>query len=291
MGLRVLSPNSFKEALSFIEDNNGEMFPIAGGTDLMVDIKYGRVSPKVLVNLSNVKENRQIIKKDNRLEIGALVTHSQINSSPILTDQFKALKLAANVVGGPQIRNSGTIGGNIQSASPAADLSTVLLAMNSKICLESKLGTREVLLKDYFLGARKTIIKVNELISKIIIDLDESSISRFYKIGKRNSLAIAIVNLAASLQIDKDGRCKRASIALGSVAASPKRADNVEEFLIAREIDSSTIDQARNVLEKDISPISDIRADAKYRTLAAKNLLARALSEIKDERRSRGGIN
>lgn len=285
MGLRVLTPSSFKEALDLLKDNDGTMLPISGGTDLIVDMKYGRVSPKVLVDLSNVKEYRDITIKDNRLEIGALVTHSQIGSSPILTEQFNALKLAAKVVGGPQVRNSGTIGGNIQSGSPAADLPPTLLVMNSRLSLESIEGTREVSLEDYFLGSRKTILRPSELISKIVIDLDDSLNSTFYKIGKRNSLAISIVNLAATLEIDKEGKCKRAFIALGSVAAVPKRANNVEKYLINRELDSTTINEARKVLEMDISPISDIRADSEFRMLSAKNLLAKALIKIRDEGR------
>jgi len=291
MGLKVLTPSSFKEALDLIKDNDGTMLPISGGTDVIVDIKYGRINPKILVDLSKVKEYRDITIKDNRLEIGALVAHSQIGFSPILTDQFNALKLAAMVVGGPQIRNSGTIGGNIQSGSPAADLPPTLLVFNARLTLESIAGTREVSLEDYFLGARKTILRQNELISKIIIDLDDSLISTFYKIGKRNSLAISIVNLAATLEIDDEGKCRKAFIALGSVAAIPKKAYNVERYLINRELDTTTINEARKMLEMDISPISDIRADSEFRMLSAKNLLAKALITIDHEWRIRNVTN
>lgn len=287
MGIKVLTPSSYEEVLSIIKDSNGDMIPIAGGTDLIVDIKHGRVSPKTLVDLSNIKENREITIKDNILEIGSLVTHAQIASSPLLINKYKALKIGAKLVGGPQIRNAGTIGGNIETACPAADLPPVLLAMNSKLSLDSIDGSREVLLEDYFLGGkngigkRKTILRPSELIGKIIIDLDDSFNTVFLKVGRRNSLAISVVNLAASLELDSDGKCSRAFVALGCVAAIPKRAYNVEEFLIGKEINSITINKAREILETDITP----RSNARYKTLAAKSLLSKALIDIKDERR------
>lgn len=293
MGIKVLTPNNYEEALSIIKDSNGDMIPIAGGTDLIVDIKYGRVSPKTLVDLSNIKENREITIKDNILEIGSLVTHAQIASSPLIINKYKALKIGAKTVGGPQIRNAGTIGGNIETACPAADLPPILLAMNSKLSLDSIDGSREVLLEDYFLGGknrigkRKTILEPNELIGKIIIDLDDSFNTVFYKVGRRNSLAISVVNLAASLELGRDGKCNRAFVALGCMAAIPKRAYNVEEFLIGKEINSVTINKARDILETDITP----RSNARYKTLAAKSLLSKALIDIKDERRVENGFS
>lgn len=287
MGIKVLTPSNYEEVLSIIKDSNGDMIPIAGGTDLIVDIKHGRVSPKTLVDLSNIKENREITIKDNILEIGSLVTHAQIASSPLLINKYKALKIGAKLVGGPQIRNAGTIGGNIETACPAADLPPILLAMNSKLSLDSIDGSREVLLEDYFLGGknrigkRKTILRPSELIGKIIIDLDDSFNTVFLKVGRRNSLAISVVNLAASLELDSDGKCSRAFVALGCLAAIPKRAYNVEEFLIGKEINSITINKAREILETDITP----RSNARYKTLAAKSLLSKALIDIKDERR------
>ncbi len=280
MGFKVLTPQSFDEALELIKGNTGEKIPISGGTDILVDLHHGRINPKFLLNLSEIREYHEIKIEDDVLEIGGLVTHKELATSLALRGQFSALQEAAKVVGGPQIRSRGTVAGNLQSGSPAADTSPPLLALGARISLASTEGVREVELSEFFLGPKKTILKPNELISKITIKANNSIKSVFYKVGKRNSLAISVVNLAACMELDTEGKCTSVGIALGSVAPTPKRARSVEAYLLGKKIDSYTINSAKEILDNDISPISDVRANDRFRRQVAKNLLFKALNKL-----------
>ncbi len=280
MSFRTFSPTSELEALEVLKDQVEGTLPIAGGTNVLVDIYKGKIAPRALVDLSRIQEWKQITQVDGVLEIGSLVTHAEIEASPLLAQSFTALAMAASVVGSPQIRNRGTLGGNLQSASPAADCVPPLLAFEAILTLVSALGKREVGVEEFFLGVGKTVLRPNELISKISVKVNPEQKSTFLKAGLRKALAISLVNLAVCIEWDEDQRCRKARVAFGSVAPTPIRAKGIEAYLEGRRLDFQTIMDLSGIMEPEISPITDIRASATYRRYLAEVLLQEALFKL-----------
>ena len=279
MSFRTFSPNNEMDALELLNDLKGAL-PIAGGTNLMVDIHKEKITPRALVDVSRIREWKQIKLVEGVLEIGSLVTHAELEASPLLVGSCKALAMAASLVGSPQIRNRGTLGGNLQSASPAADCVPPLLVFDGILTLVSVSGKREVLVEDFFLGFGKTVLRPNELISKVTLKVHPDQKSTFLKAGLRRALAISLVNLAVCIEWGKDNRFKKARVALGSVAPRPIRAKGVETFLEGRSLDFETIKDFSKIMDQEISPITDIRASATYRRDLAKALLEEALFNL-----------
>ncbi len=292
MSFRVFSPQSELEALELLNHQlDGLTIPIAGGTNVLVDIKQRKVTPKALVDLSRIRDWKKIEQTEGGLEIGPLVNHSELEASPSIAKSFTALAMAASTVGSPQIRNRGTLGGNLQSASPAADCVPPLLVFDAMLTLVSLSGKREVGVADFFLGAGKTVLRPNELISKISIKNCSNKISIFRKTGLRKALAISLVNLAVSLELDEDNRCSKARVAFGSVAPTPIRVKGVEAFLEGQMIDPDIIKALSEIVEREISPITDLRATATYRRYLAKELLKESILNVIRTRRSSYGRN
>ncbi len=273
MSFRTFSPRSETEALELLNDQSENILPIAGGTNVLVDLNQRKLAPRVLVNLSRIEEWKQIEPIEGGLEIGPLVTHSELEANPLIIKSFVALAMAASVVGSPQIRNRGTLGGNLQSASPAADCVPPLLAFDAMLTLVSSSGKREVRVSDFFLGVGKTLLRPNELISRITVKNYPNQISIFKKVGLRKALAISLVNLAVSLELDENNQCSKARVAFGSVAPTPIRAKGAETFLEGQIINYDIIKDLTRIVEQEISPITDIRATATYRRYLAKELL------------------
>lgn len=292
MSFRVFSPQSELEALELLNHQlDGLTIPIAGGTNVLVDIKQRKVTPKALVDLSRIRDWKKIEQTEGGLEIGPLVNHSELEASPLIAKSFTALAMAASTVGSPQIRNRGTLGGNLQSASPAADCVPPLLVCDAMLTLVSLSGKREVGVADFFLGAGKTVLRPNELINKISIKNCSNKISIFRKTGLRKALAISLVNLAVSLELDEDNRCSKARVAFGSVAPTPIRVKGVEAFLEGQMIDPDIIKALSEIVEREISPITDLRATATYRRYLAKELLKESILNVISTRRSSYGRN
>lgn len=280
MSFKTFSPQSEIEALELLNDQSEGMLPIAGGTNVLVDINQQKLTPRVLVDLSRIKGWKKIELTDGVLEIGPLVTHMELEASPLITKSFTALAMAASAVGSPQIRNRGTLGGNLQSASPAADCVPPLLAFDAILTLVSLSGRRKVSVADFFLGPGKTVLRPNELISKITVKNCPNQTSIFMKTGLRKALAISLVNLAVSLELNEDNRCSKARVTFGSVAPTSIRVKGVEAFLEGQIIESEMIKAVAEIVEREISPITDIRASATYRRYLAKVLLQDSLFNL-----------
>lgn len=280
MRFKTLTPRNSSEALEMLKTNQGELLPVAGGTNVLVDLHRAKIRPAALVDLSRLDEWKEIKLNNGVLEIGSLVTHAQLASNSLLDGPLAGLRTAAGMVGGPQIRNRGTLAGNLQSASPAADTATPLLALGAVLTLVSANGHREVAADKFFTGPGKTVLEPFELVSKVTIKTNPAAKSVFYKIGKRNAMAISLINLAACLESDSEGKCVNVGIALGAVAPTPVRAKQVEAFLLGKKIDEAVILKAQELVEGDISPISDIRAEAGHRRHLAKVLVKRALQTL-----------
>lgn len=245
---------------------------IAGGTDLLADLKFSAHSPNVVVDISRAEDLKSIAVADDGLHIGALVTHSQIMRSPLIQEMFPALVDAAHTIGAVQTRNLGTLGGNLVTAVPSMDSGPTLMALEAIVGIEGPEGRHQVPLTDFFLGPRKTVLKADQILAEIIIPKQNlAKPTHFLKFGLRKGQALALVNTAASFWVDWEKHTFVAPrIGLGAVAPKVIRATQAEAFLEGRKITPEVMAEAGLVAVNDAKPISDFRASAGYR----KNLVA-----------------
>jgi carbon-monoxide dehydrogenase medium subunit len=283
MWKQYYTANSIENALQILSKNPSSTTIIAGGTDLILEIKNGK-HPHLtsLIDITRIPNLDRISLDDqNNLHIGPLVTHNQALSSPLIQKHAFPLAQASWQVGAPQIRNCGTIAGNLLTASPANDTIPPLIALNAAIVLTSLDGTRTIPLKEFYLGVRRTYRHPDEILTDIIIPALDPQIhkSGFLKFGLRNAQAIAIVNLAAVLEI-KNNIITEASLTLGSVAPIIISATKAETFLIGRSLTPQNIQHAAHLAQQAANPISDIRASASYRKHLIAVLTERLLTQF-----------
>lgn len=277
--MKYLFPISIKEALEYISSEKDSKF-IAGGTDLIIQISDGFISPQVLIDLSRIEK----LKKQERIEegfkIGAAVTLEEIASSKFLP---QCLIQGAKSIGSPQIRNLGTIGGNICNASPCGDILTPIIVLEGELILVSPYGKRRIPAKDFFVGPKKTVIAKDEILSEIIfkkIFLNEGS-SSFSKIGNRNGQTISQVNVTIWLKKrERSNEIEDIRIAVGSVAPIPLRLEKVEVFLKGKTINQEILKDALKMIDEQIKPISDVRSSESYRRMVIGSLFQDAFKEI-----------
>jgi xanthine dehydrogenase FAD-binding subunit len=279
--IEVVSPKSVPECLDILAKNKGEHRLIAGGTDAVVRMKDGHLRPSVWVNITDIRSLSFIKEVENEIHIGPLTTHMELVHSTLLKNKADALVQAARQVGATQIQNMGTIGGNIGTASPAGDTIPSLYVLNARLELTSQEGKRGIPIEEFFLGPGKTVMQPNEMITNIIITPQrENEISIFEKLGPRKAQAISIVNVACSLQMDKNRKCMGGKIAFGSVGPTVIRAKKCESMLTLADLDEEMIENIGELAWKEVMPITDIRASAIYRRDMAKALLKRALFRL-----------
>jgi carbon-monoxide dehydrogenase medium subunit len=259
----------------------GKVKVLAGGTDLLADLKFASSShaPDVVIDISRAEDLRYITLADEGLRIGALVTHTEIMRSPVIRDLFPALVDAAHTIGAVQTRNLGTLGGNLVTAVPSVDSGPTLVALDAVVTLLGPGGRRQMTLADFFVGPRKTALKPDELLVEILIPKENlGKPTRFLKFGLRKGQALSLVNVAASLWVDWDKQTFIAPrIALGAVAPKVIHATTAETFLEGRAITPDAMAEAGRLAVGDAKPISDFRASADYRRDLIAVLTKRAL--------------
>jgi xanthine dehydrogenase small subunit len=264
-GLDMRSAASLDEALRILRDERRT--PVAGATDLYVALNFGTLEQKRFLDIWAVDELRAISERGDALVLGALATYTSLIRSPLVRERLPMLIEAARQVGGVQIQNRGTVGGNIANGSPAGDSLPVLAAVDAVVVLRSADGERRVPLTRYYTGYRATVMRPDELIVAIEIPPVEGK-QWFRKVGTRAAQAISKIVMAGV-------RSSTPRIALGSVAPTVVRVPQTEQAL-ASGID---IDAAVRVLQVEIKPIDDIRSTADYRLRVATNLLRRFWAE------------
>ncbi len=271
----VLLPRHMDELWSMRTDHI-EATLMAGGTDLLVRVRSGLEQPKTVICLERLPELRSIREKHGRLCIGACVTHRECLESPSVREHAPILAQALGHLGGPQIRNMGTIGGNICTASPAGDSLPPLYALEAEVVLRSKADERRLPVADFILGPGRTALRPGEVLTEIRGPLaDDFQVQHFEKVGGRNAMAIAVVSLAALVRTGPRGIVQEARLALGSVGPTVIRPDKAEKALIGRTLSSSALHQAARLIRDAVNPIDDIRATAAYRRQVAGNLVLR----------------
>jgi CO/xanthine dehydrogenase FAD-binding subunit len=278
--MRTSSPSywqaqNLNKALQILQNEQGNIKVLAGGTDLMVQRKEGIWLDKSILDIWKLKELDYICEEKDSLRLGARVTMDELITSPLIQKYAQPLHLAACVFASPQIRNRATLGGNINNASPAADTLPALYVLNAKLKCVSVKGERVIPIHEFFLAPRKTLLKPDEMLAEITIDkLSPHYQSDFYKLGERNAVAIAVVNLSICRLTDsRSHKIKDIRIAYGSVAPTVIRAPKTEQLLLQQKLSDSLIEKAAESAQSEVSPISDIRASAFYRKEMAGSLL------------------
>lgn len=280
--IEMVTPETVEECLYFLSDKQKEMRLLAGGTDAVVRMKDGIGRPETWVNIRKIDSLRYIREESDGIHIGPLTTHTDIIRSPLLNEKADVLVSASKEVGASQIQNMGTIGGNISTASPAGDTIPPLFVLDAQIELSSLKEKRTVPVTEFFLGPGKTVQKPDEMITDIIIRPQaKNEIGIFEKLGPRKAQSISIVNVAILLKMGEGPReCLEGKIAFGAVAPTVIRALKCEKMLTLQPLNDSAIKDIADIAWKEVMPISDVRASAKYRRSMASSLLARGLYRL-----------
>ena len=252
---------------------------LAGGTDLLVELKSAAHAPEVIIDISRASDLKGISLTDEGLRLGALVTHSEIIASALIRDVFPGLADAARSIGAVQTRNLATLGGNLVTCVPSMDSGPLLMALDAIVAVASPGGRRRIPLRELFVGPRKTALGPDELLVEIVIPKrNVGKPAAFQKFGLRKGQALALVNAAASFWVDGGKNSFReARIALGAVAPTVIRAAKAEAYLEGRPIAAEAMADAGRLAATEAKPISDFRASAGYRRDLIAVLVKRAL--------------
>ncbi|MEP6619596.1 MAG: FAD binding domain-containing protein [bacterium] len=259
--LSIETPRSLDDALSMLRDES--LTPIAGATDLYVGLNFGTLTSRRFMDIARLDELKGIVERDNLLVIGAGTSFTRIMHSPLVRGRLPMLSQAASQIGGVQIQNRATLGGNIANGSPAGDSLPVLAAADAVVVLRSASGERRVPFVQFYTGYRASVMQRTELIVSVEIP-PVHGIQWFRKVGTRAAQAISKLVMAGI-------RSPVPRIAMGSVAATTIRLSRTEAALAS----GATIEEAKTALESEIVPIDDIRSSASYRRHVASNLLQR----------------
>jgi CO/xanthine dehydrogenase FAD-binding subunit len=266
--MEFLSPSTWSDALA-LKAETPDAVPISGGTDVMVELNFDQRRPHALLDLTRIGELAEWDLVDGRVRLGASVTYTRVIDD--LVDRLPGLAMASRTVGSPQIRNRGTVGGNLGAASPAGDAHPPLLAAETDVEVESVRGTRRIPIEDFYTGAKRNALEADELIRAVWVT-PPSGPQQFCKIGTRNAMVISVA--AFGLALHPDTRTVRTGI--GSAAPTPRRASEAEQ-LLAEALDEAGLWESRGPMPESLarafgdhvrsaaSPVGDVRGTAAYR--------------------------
>jgi CO/xanthine dehydrogenase FAD-binding subunit len=277
----VLTPRTLDEALGILRDDPSGLRIVAGGSDVIVQLRDGVIKPQKLLNILSLKELRFIRKQEGRIHIGALATYNDITTSPFTQNHAWPLVEASRQIGAIQLQNTATLGGNLGNASPAGDSLPPLYALDAVVVTRSKAGAREIPIEEFYVGYRKMALKADELIVEVHFKaLGEGDRGAYKKLGLRLANAISIVDVATVLRGRRsDGAFEEARVALGAVAPTIKRARACEEALTRGPVTNEVLKDAAALAREDSVPIDDIRGSAEYRNDVVASLVYEALEE------------
>jgi len=277
---KLVAARDSGHAVALLTEHGPSVKVLAGGTDLLVDLKSAADVPDVVLDISRAADLKGIAVTERGLRIGALVTHTEIMRSPLVREAVPVLADAAHTIGAVQTRNLGTLGGNLVTCVPSMDSGPALIALDACVAVAGPNGTRELPLAEFFVGPRKTALAPGELLVAIVIPTESlGKPCSFLKFGLRKGQALALVNVAASAWIDPDRHAFVAPrIALGAVAPTVIRAPQAEASLEGRAVTPEAMAEAGRIAATEARPISDFRASAEYRRELVAVLTRRALA-------------
>jgi len=262
-----LMPTSISEAISLHKNYGDQAQYIAGGTDVMVKIKEGKINPQFVISLRHIQDLDHIVYEKGQLTIGALVTHRMLELSPTIRKEFPILIDAVENIGSVQIRNVATIGGNIVNAVPSADSAVPLITLGAEVRTIGPKGKRAMALEDFFVGPGKTLLKDGEILVEFVIPkLPSHTGAAYWKHTRRAAMELPILGVAVLISFDDDMQtCTEAKIGLGVVAPTPMRAKNAEAILKGKKVDDEILKKAGKAAAQECKARDSIRGKAWYR--------------------------
>jgi CO/xanthine dehydrogenase FAD-binding subunit len=280
-------PRTVDDCLKVLSERAGDTKLVAGGTDLLPQLKNGLLNPARVVDLSGVAALRTVQQANGGgLRLGAAVTARAIELDPGIRSTYPSLAESGALVGSVQIRNLATVGGNLCNAAPSADMAPPLLALDAEAVITGPKGQRRVPLSAFFLGVRKTVLAPDELLLELVVPTPGSrSGGNYLRHTPRRELDIAVVGVASQITLS-DGVCAKARIALASVAPTPLRATAAEEALTGQPLTSALIERAAELAVDAARPISDQRGSADYRRHLVRVLTRRTLTTAHERARA-----
>jgi CO/xanthine dehydrogenase FAD-binding subunit len=282
-----LIPKTLKEACIMLAEHEDKARILAGGTDLLIKMKHRIVQPEYIIGISNIPHTDYIRIDHEQLVIGANAKISAVGQHPQIQRYFPALAYAASVTATVQIRNMGTVVGNLCNASPAADTATPLLVYDARVVIMHPAGERILPLDEFFRGPGVTALESGEIVKELILPLTpERSGSNYQKLSARSKVDIAAIGVSAFLLADDTETVIQARIAIGAVAPLPKRVTRAEKSLEGKKLTQALVKKAAQISMDEAAPITDIRATALYRKKMVDVLTRRALSNSIDQIRT-----
>ncbi|RKY03923.1 MAG: hypothetical protein DRP55_00275 [Spirochaetes bacterium] len=279
--IEYFRPSTLDEALYFLKENGDRSRIIAGGTDLMISLREEKLNCDFLVDITHLDELKGISVRDAYIDIGPLTTHSELSESEIIKRDAPILAKAALSVGGVQIRNIGTVGGNIVNGSPAADTLPPIVVLEGVLTVKSATKTEEIGIENFYEAPYKPIIKNDEILTNIRIKkIENGERFLFEKLARRVSLAISRMSLAIVLKANEEKMIEKIKIACGSVTPTPVRIRSVEDLLMGKIITEDLADKASILLGEEMVKTTGIRWSTAYKKPVIGNMLKRALFEL-----------
>ncbi|MBI5851066.1 MAG: xanthine dehydrogenase family protein subunit M [Planctomycetes bacterium] len=274
-----LRPRSVEEALDAKASIDGSRW-LAGGTDLLIGVKDGKERPAALVSLRSVTEMRGVWH-DGSVRIGAGTPIADCLEDPRLAVRLPVLAQAMTTMGSVQIRNAATIGGNLCTASPCADTAPPLLVLGARLVVRSATagGTREIALDEFFRGPRRTVLGPHDVVTGIVIDPPAASVRGVFLKKTRVQMDLSLASVAVLLDLDGD-RCRKARVAVGSVAPTPRRLLEVERVLEGEQLSREVVAHAAQIARDAVAPICDLRAGDEYRRHVTGVFVRRAIEML-----------
>lgn len=280
------TPKTLKEACDLLWEAGDQAKIIAGGTDLVIGLRNVAITPQCLIDITNIEELHKMSEEDQTISIGAAVTHSEIASSPLVKRYGKVLSDAASEIGSPQIRNLGTIGGNIINASPAADTLPPLMVLNAFGRVMSKEGKRDIPLFQLFKGPYKTSLNPGEILVQVTFQKLSSDVkTSFVRLVRRKAMAIARMSVAVILRMRREnGRIEDIRISVGAITPIPQRMSEAEGILRGKVLDDEIIKVASRKVSEEMIRQSGIRPSTSYKVPVVEALVMRAVRNALEDR-------
>jgi carbon-monoxide dehydrogenase medium subunit len=279
---RYHRPESLDQACGLLRELGSDASVLAGGTDVLVDLKRGSKRPGHLVSLSDLHDLKRIVILGDRLGIGALVTPAALEASREVRSTRPELLDAVRVFGSPQVRYRATVGGNLCTAASCGDLAPVLMVLGARVTLQGPDGRRDLSLEEFFQDHRKTRLRAGEILVEVSVPVQAPGEGAGYEaFGLRAANFITVAGVAAFIQL-QEGVCRAARVALGAVAPTPLPVPAAQEWLLGRRLDEECIRGAARAARDAAAPISDIRGSSQHRSELVEVLCRRVLEKARD---------
>ena len=276
----LMTPGTLAEATALLAAGKNGTRILAGGTDVIVQMKYQQVQPSVVLDIKKIPETNCLgWNEAEGLHLGAAVAISRLLAFKTLTDKYAMLAQACSLIGSTQIKNRATVGGNICNAAPSADSAPALFCLDARVRLESATGSRIIPIEDFFLGPGETALRDNELLVDIHVPTPPAGSAGYYqRHTTREEMDISVAGAGSFITLSPEtGQLKAVRIALGAVAATPIRAHRAEAIMTGQTATLELIEKAAETAATEARPISDIRGSAEYRCELVKVLTRRTL--------------